>query len=131
MGRQITSYFNEDELRCKCGCGEMKFSDRAVGKLQLLRLFFGAPIHINSGYRCPKYNNEVSSTGLDGPHTVFKDDNITVDTRVNGKDVHRLFEVLDYSIFTGIGVKQIGEHSSRFIHLDCLVNELRPWVWGY
>ncbi|KKN09566.1 hypothetical protein LCGC14_1045280 [marine sediment metagenome] len=131
MSRQITKHFNEDELRCKCGCGKMEFSDKAVEKLEYLREYFGAPIRINSGYRCPLYNDRISKTGLAGPHTVTEDDNITVDISISGIEAHNLLYALDYGVFSGIGIKQTGAHSGRFIHLDCLTNGSRPWVWSY
>ena len=109
----------------------MKFSDNAVGKLDNLRFWLDRPIVINSGYRCPKHNDEVSSTGLDGPHTVVDDDNITVDIRISDEDAHGLLKVIDYEVFTGVGIKQNGPHSSRFIHLDCLDEGPRPNVWSY
>jgi len=131
MSRQITPHFNEDELRCKCGCGMMEFSDEAVQKLEDLRMTLGAPIRISSGYRCPFYNNRVSKTGYDGPHTIAEDDNITVDISVSGLRAHELLEAVDYLTFSGIGIKQTGAHSGRFIHLDCLMSGSRPWVWSY
>ena len=113
----------------------MEFSDEAVEKLEVLRRDFGKPLFINSGYRCPLYNDRISSTGLDGPHTVTENDNITVDIGIFGKEAHKLLYSLDHggagTFFTGIGIKQTGAHSGRFIHLDCLINESRPWVWSY
>ena len=134
MSRQITHHFNEDELRCKCGCGQMKFTDIAVQKLEELRITLGAPIQINSGYRCPEHNNKVSSTGFDGPHTITENDNITVDISVIGFDAHNILEAIDYLVFSGVGIKQKGSHTGRFIHLDCILSggkAPRPWVWSY
>jgi uncharacterized protein YcbK (DUF882 family) len=131
MSRQITEHFNEDELRCQCGCGRMEFSDAAVQKLEDLRMALDAPIGINSGYRCPLYNERISKTGLNGPHTVTEDDNITVDIGVSGVEAHNLLHAIDFVDFSGVGIKQTGPHSGRFIHLDCLTSEPRPWVWSY
>ncbi len=134
MSRQITQHFNEAELRCKCGCDQMKFTDIAVKKLEELRITLRAPIQINSGYRCHKHNDEVSSTGLDGPHTITENDNITVDISVVGVNAHSILESIDYLVFTGLGIKQKGLHTGRFIHLDCILPDgkaPRPWVWSY
>jgi zinc D-Ala-D-Ala carboxypeptidase len=131
MSRQITEHFNEDELKCSCGCGRMLFSDKAIQKLEDLRMALNAPIRINSGYRCPLHNERVSRTGLNGPHTVFEDDNITVDIKVSGVEAHNLLLAIDFVVFSGIGIKQTGSHSIRFIHLDCIESGSRPWVWSY
>lgn len=132
-GRQITEHFNEDELRCHCGCGRMEFTDAAVEKLEALRVQFGRPIVVNSGYRCPEYNDRISHTGRGGPHTVTKGDNITVDVKVFGRDAYRLVDLAIGHGFTGIGVNQKGAHSGRFLHLDRSphADHPRPRVWSY
>ncbi len=133
-GRQISPHFNEDELRCKCGCGRMEFSDMAIDWLEKLRVNFGGPIRINSGYRCPEHNAAVSSTGLNGPHTITTHNNVTVDiSEVGGEALDLVHEALKLG-FTGVGVKQKGSHSGRFIHLDRIVpgaRQPRPYLWGY
>lgn len=132
--RQITAHFNEDELRCKCGCGRMEFSDRAVRFLENLRTRLGYAIRINSGYRCPEYNDRISSTGLSGPHTITANHNITVDVGVFGKPAFSLVHHAVNLGFMGIGVKQKGEHSARFIHLDMIMpagRHPRPRLWSY
>ncbi len=134
MSRQITHHFSEDELRCKCGCNQMKFTDAAVQRLEELRMDLGAPIHINSGYRCPKHNANISSTGLSGPHTITENDNITVDIKVLGISAHSILKCIGLHDFTGIGIRQKGSHIGRFIHLDCILpggKAPRPWVWSY
>ncbi len=134
MARQISPHFNEDELKCKCGCERMNFSDRSVRFLEVLRVRVGRAIRINSGYRCPEHNRAVSSTGLSGPHTVITNHNITVDIRVSGDAA---FDLLHHAInlgFTGIGIKQKGAHAERFIHLDMIMpagRHPRPRVWSY
>jgi len=133
-GRQITLHFNEDELRCKCGCGRMEFSDRAVRFLEQLRVRFGHAILINSGYRCPEHNAAESSTGLNGPHTVTANHNITVDVRIFGGSAYKLLHHAVNLGFTGIGVSQKGQHSKRFVHLDMIQpagRHPRPRVWSY
>ena len=134
MSRQITEHFNEDELRCSCGCERMEFSDRSIRILETLRKRVGRAVTISSGYRCPKYNAEVSATGLTGPHTITSNHNVTVDIRVSGiAAVDVLHAALNLG-FTGIGVKQSGPHPARFIHLDMIspgAQHPRPRVWSY
>ena len=132
--RKITPHFTEDELKCKCGCERMRFSDRAVRFLEALRVRFGHAITINSGYRCPEHNHAVSSSGLNGPHTVTTNHNITVDVRISGELAAKLLHHAMNLGFTGIGVKQKGDHASRFLHLDMIMpagKHPRPRVWSY
>lgn len=84
---------------------------------------------VNSGYRCPKYNNEISGSGLNGPHTIAAADIAVAYSRA--------FELIYFAIevgFTGIGVEQKGNIDDRFIHLDTLsksLHRIRPTVWSY
>ncbi len=132
--RQITEHFNEDEFRCPCGCGRMEFSDQGIRVLEKLRVRVGRAVTINSGYRCPKYNAEVSGTGLTGPHTIIANRNVTADIKTSGAAAFELLHAAMGLGFTGFGIKQNGPHSSRFIHLDMIppgVRQLRPRIWSY
>jgi zinc D-Ala-D-Ala carboxypeptidase len=120
--------FTRAELECKCGCGRADIEPAFMEKLKDLRITYNRPIFINSGYRCPDYNERVSFTGRTGPHTIG-----AVDISVSGKDAHRLLHMAFLVGFTGIGVKQKGSMAGRFIHLDNLTihNNPRPGVWTY
>jgi len=112
----------------------MLFTLDAVKKLQALRDTYGSPMKISSGYRCPRHNADVSSTGRTGPHTVFADDNITVDVLVYNLDAHRLLHLALGHGFTGVGISQKGAWDKRFLHLDLLaldVGLIRPTIWSY
>ena len=131
----MTPHFSREELACKC-CGEMKFTQLAVDTLEAVRVEFGVPMIISSGYRCAKHNQEVSSTGADGPHTIHEDANITVDVKEFGTDAYDLIEIAIAHGFTGIGLRQKGPFGDRFIHLDRLESDViaaraRPNVWTY
>jgi len=119
-------FFKRQELQCK-HCGECEMDRAFMDKLDHLRYCFGKPIILNSGYRCPEYNNKISTTGLNGPHTTGK----AIDIRVYGEHA---WEILKFAIileFKGIGVSQKGSYNSRFIHIDKLKHDGRPWVWSY
>ena len=100
-----------------------------MNRLQALRDTLGFPLFVTSGYRSPRYNAAVSSTGLNGPHTT----GFAVDISISGEDAFSLLKAALSMEFTGIGVQQKGPHGRRFIHLDCLPRSraLRPWVWSY
>ncbi|UCE39322.1 MAG: peptidase M15 [Thermoplasmata archaeon] len=125
---QIT-YFRPDEFRCRC-CGEERMSLSFILTLDDLRTRLGFPLHISSGYRCPWHNDQVSTTGFNGPHTTGR----AADVLISGEDAFRL--VTQSSLggwFTGIGINQKGPHDKRFIHLDDLTapDHPRPRLWSY
>ena len=122
----IPDNFTYDELTCKCGCGQMNFSQADLDRLGRLRAFFGKPMPIISGYRCPRHNANVSKTGTTGPHTVF-----AVDVRISHKRAYELQRCALMVDFTGIGVKQKG--GDRFLHIDNLdpAKYPRPRIWSY
>lgn len=57
MSEQIGKYFKASEFECPC-CKKTAPSRRLVGILDAARAQLG-PLRINSGYRCPKHNQEV------------------------------------------------------------------------
>ena len=120
--------FSASELACSC-CGKNEMTQETVDALQALRESIGKPLRLSSAYRCPKHNSKVSSTGKSGPHTTGK----AIDIACSGKDAWELlsFAMIRSKIWKGIGVSQKGKHESRFIHLDTIEADNRPWVWSY
>jgi len=126
-------HFIPHEFRCRCGtCGsdgrEMQLD--FVQKLDDLRERCGFPFIVTSGYRCPAHNLTVSTTGQDGPHTTGR----AVDLALSGPNVHTLLrQVTLGGWMSGIGLKQHGPYTGRFIHLDDLEapQHPRPRVWTY
>ena len=122
------TFFKKTEFDCKCGCGRNEMNPVFLNKLDDLRGRLGFPLIVSSGYRCPEHNNAVSNTGDDGPHTTGH----AVDFAVSGRQAYDLVHVAARQwLASGIGLKQHGAHSSRFIHLDDLDRAPRPNVWSY
>ena len=123
-------HFAPEEFACRCGtCGsdghEMDIA--FVQALDNIRERLGFPLIVTSGYRCPAYNSQVSTTGRDGPHTTGR----AVDLLVSGARAHALITEAQLGM-TGIGINQKGSHGQRFIHLDNLkAPRPRPNVWSY
>lgn len=130
-------YFTVLEFRCKCNrCQEADETRwfitpefRAfMGKLIKLRKELGFPFIINSGYRCPDYNDElyvkmgeIPGKHLDGPHTKG-----AADIAVHHE---RAYDLIDgaSSMGMGLGMHQRGPYAGRYIHLD---NQgKRPWTY--
>lgn len=129
MSNEGWKHFSVEEMACH-HCGECHMDENFMALLDKLREEYGKPIIVNSGYRCPEYNAEISHTGKDGPHTTGK----AIDISVSGHDAHRLLYFALNNGFTGVGSDQKGDHESRFIHLDTLTQEeveTRPWHWTY
>lgn len=103
------------------------FMDRLVS----LRRDFGYSMIITSAYRCPLHPVEKKKA-RPGTHTMGR----AVDVLVFGRLAYELVRKAFVHGFTGIGEKQHGPATKRFIHLDDLQpNEVghieRPNKWGY
>lgn len=125
-------HFKPREFACRCGkCGSdgTEMDLEFVDKLDQLRERSHIPFYITSGYRCPAYNMQVSTTGADGPHTTGR----AADVKLSGASVFRVMQQSTLGGWmTGIGLHQRGPHSKRFIHLDDLGQpHPRPRVWTY
>lgn len=117
------AHFTRSELQCRCGCGTLRMDPDFMERVESLRLAYGKPLYVTSGYRCPEHNEKASKTGRTGPHTTGK----AVDFAVSGPDARLLIGVAVALGFEGIGVAQKGPHPSRFIHLDMLGER----IWSY
>lgn len=122
-----SKHFNDDELRCRCGCGAAKMAEPFIFKLDQLReMLKGPKPRIMVAYRCSKHPHEATPT----PHQL----GLAVKIGAHGIDAMRL-QAFAYALgFTGIGVMQHGPIEKRFIHLDMASSERnapRPDVWTY
>lgn len=60
--RKISKHFRARELMCPC-CRGCKIDAQLLEALEDIRSALGnAPIHINSGYRCERHNQEVNGS---------------------------------------------------------------------
>ena len=123
--------WHEFDQRNAPGTGKKHMDVDFVKWLDELRLRCNFPLVVSSGYRSPEYNQKVSSTGPNGPHTTGK----AADVTVLGSQALTVISHATAMGVMGLGVKQKGSHGRRFIHLDMLENHEtagpRPWVWSY
>lgn len=118
-------HFKFEDFECK-HCGSNLTDQQFIKSLDELRERVGFPLIVNSGYRCPDYNSQVSTTGRNGPHTTGR----AVDLGVSHDKAWFVLKEAFRMGFTGIGVK--GHGTSRFIHLDAIADpQARPRVWSY
>ena len=124
-------HFSHAELACRCGCGRADMDPDFMQKLEAVRRMVDQPMAVSSAFRCPEHNQAVSSTGADGPHTTGR----AIDIRVSGHQAHRVLAFALRHGMSGVGVKQHGNHSARFLHMDDLEDDEtpgpRPWIWSY
>jgi zinc D-Ala-D-Ala carboxypeptidase len=80
---------------------------------------------VSSGYRCSNHPIEQAKDNP-GAHAKGK----AVDIRVAGEDAIDLIVVAGLNGIRRIGVKQKGDWSSRFIHLD-KDDDLPNAIWSY
>lgn len=121
--------FTPAEMACHC-CGRAEIDSKFMDCLQALRDACGFPLIVTSGYRCPAHNMKIAHTGAAGPHTTGH----AVDIKIYGSRARALLSAISGIGFTGVGLKQSGPYTSRFIHLDDLsaaCTRPRPWAWTY
>jgi uncharacterized protein YcbK (DUF882 family) len=117
--------FTEAEFRCR-HTGKCEMHPEFMACLQRLRLAYGKPMKITSGFRDRTHPVEARKAST-GAHALGR----ACDVAVTGADAIRLMVLAVEMGFTGIGVQQKGE--GRFIHLDDVPsNQLpRPSLWSY
>ena len=94
-------------------------------KLQALRSVCGFPFQINSGYRCPAYNDSLytgDGSHLDGPHTKG-----AVDIGCSFERAYKLQKEA-FEMEFGVGVKQHGPIKGRYVHVDD--QGMRSWTYA-
>ncbi|MEG1799713.1 MAG: D-Ala-D-Ala carboxypeptidase family metallohydrolase [Synergistaceae bacterium] len=106
---RLTEHFSLIEFQCPC-CHTARLSPKLVMKLEALRISYGRPIVINSGYRCREHNRAVG--GAAGSlHRL----GCAADVRVAASDME-LFRRLAVSA----GFSRVILYESRnFVHLEC------------
>lgn len=123
------NYFSLNELKCSCGCETQGVLPEFLENLNEIREMYGHPMIITSAYRCAQHPIEAAKQAP-GPHST----GLAVDVAVSGGDALRLVEVALACDITGIGIKQRGDISQRFVHLDIVParpNGPRPHIWSY
>jgi hypothetical protein len=115
----MSKYFSEDELRCKCGCGQCHMDTVFLDIMDQIREDVGEPIGVVSGFRCVKHDDEIHG---DGNHPEGK-----------AIDVAAPLSMIRFKIVSSaikMGIKRIGI-GKTFIHLDVVSEHPQNVVWLY
>lgn len=110
----LSNNFKVSEFACHGSgcCSTVKIDTALVAYLQKIRDHFGAPVTIDSGYRCKAYNSLISNAASKSKHM----DGMAADISVKGVSPA---EVAKYA--ESIGIKGIGlyeEKDGNFVHID-------------
>lgn len=106
----LSEHFAENEFKCRC-CGNLKINPRLIELLEKLRWNIGGyPLLVNSGYRCPKHNEEVDGVA-NSQHCFGNAADIACPAQLSFGQFKWYAEQLP---FDGIGFYP----SANFIHLD-------------
>jgi uncharacterized protein YcbK (DUF882 family) len=118
----LTENFDKSEFACPC-CGRVKVTKTLVNALQKLRNAIGLPIHVTSGYRCPRNNKAVGGVKK-SQHLSGKAADIWVDNYIPA-DIASLAAKVKAFQNGGIGVYE------THLHLDVRGKKARwgkPWT---
>jgi uncharacterized protein YcbK (DUF882 family) len=118
--QQLTPHFRLSEFRCPC-CGDVIEANarRLAEALEPIRLEYG-PIHIYSGFRCPKHNYEVGGA-LFSQHLV----GLAADIAITGdRDRFQLVSLLLKHGFRRLGI------AAHYVHADIGTDQVDV-IWTY
>ncbi len=117
----MIEYFNKIEFMCPCGCELQLIDEDFLEQLDRARKYAGIPFRINSGYRCPVYNEhkEYSSTSS---HIL----GIAADISCTNSELRfKMLDALRKAGFKRIGIGQ------DFIHVDTDTTKAQKVIWMY
>lgn len=117
---KLTKNFRKSEFDCKCGC-DMPASVLANIKLvavnlQVLRNHVGAPITINSAYRCKSYNSVVGGSKT-SQHILGKASDIVIKGMSPDEVYDTVQELRRNPLLKGVAFQGLGRYNT-FTHVD-------------
>jgi zinc D-Ala-D-Ala carboxypeptidase len=115
-------YFTAAEFACK-HTGKVAMNAAFMDRLLKLRILYGKPMRVSSGYRHKTHPVEAAKQST-GEHTTGR----AADIAVRGPDALRLIRLALDVGFVRIGVQQKG--AARFIHLGDNHN-FPAGIWSY
>ncbi len=115
---KLTKNFSKSEFDCSCGC-DMPLKvlhnvQKLANQLQTLRNVVGSPIKINSGYRCPNYNDNVVKGAKNSKHKLGKAADIVIEEMTP----QETFELIDLLINDGELLQGGLSQYPNFVHYD-------------
>ncbi len=125
MVGDLSEHFSMDEFLCNCA-GNCEWKDpnkidvEFIVKMEKLRALYGKPIHINSGLRCPawneKHHSKPTSSHIKG---------CAGDLRVSDNGERWALVKAAMVVFRRVGVE------GRFLHVDSDDAKPQDRMWVY
>jgi len=113
----IAEHFNLSEFACPC-CKWVMLHPKLLKKLVKFREMVEKLVCINSGYRCPEYNQKVG--GVKRSYHLL---GLATDIRAEGMSALNLLEYAEMVDFDGIGFYE----KKNFLHLDVRPTKHTRW----
>ena len=115
--RQITDHFRVYEFACSDGSDVVFVSQALVDILEAIRVHFGRPVTVTSGYRTVSYNASIKNSSKKSQHC----NGLAADIQVEG---HTPLEVYNYTC------SLLGDHGgvgiyNTFVHVDVRASKSR------
>ena len=115
--RQLSTHFQLHEFACPDGSKPVFLSQALVDILEAIRVHFGRPVTVTSGYRTVSYNAGLKNSSKKSQHC----NGLAADIKVEG---HTPKEVYDYAC------SLLGDHGgvgiyNTFVHVDVRATKSR------
>ena len=115
--KQITPHFKVREFACSDGSDVVFVAPSLVDILEAIRVHFGRPVTVTSGYRTVSYNAGLKNSSKKSQHC----NGLAADIQVEG---HTPLEVYDYAC------SLLGDHGgvgiyNTFVHVDVRASKSR------
>ena len=114
---KLSAHFRVREFACADGSDPVFVSPRLVEVLEAVRQHFGAPVHVNSGYRTVSYNASLKNSSPKSQHC----SGLAADFWVEGAAPAEVCAVADSLLGDHGG---IGLYDS-FVHIDVRAGKAR------
>ena len=115
--RQITDHFRVYEFACSDGSDVVFVSQALADILENIRVHFGKPVHINSGYRTVSYNATVENSSKTSQHC----NGLAADIKVEGVSPAAVADYAEQLLGSHGGVGRYG----TFTHIDVRADKSR------
>ncbi len=117
---KVSPHFGVWEFKCKDNSRVIVLDKALVELLEIIRLHYNKPLHINSGYRTVQYNASLKNSSPKSQHILGK----AADIWLNDISPKQLYSWLDSSYPNSLG---IGIYDT-FVHVDVREGKSR---WDY
>lgn len=116
---KLSTNFTVKEYCCKGNgcCSTVKIDDKLADYLQKIRSHFGAPVTINSGYRCSTHNKAVG-----GASSSYHTKGMAADIAVKGVKPAEVAKYAESIGVLGIGLYET-DKDGYFVHIDTRTNK--------